>query len=310
MDKLFLTNSERGEEYNASVVKAKEEQRRKQLTVIYLDTLFFLNFGLDSLLLAASRRLSGSGARGSRVLLAALAGACYASAVFCTGWEVLSHPAVRCMAAAGMVWLAAEGRREWLRMLLLFVLLSCALAGGILLMQVTGIGSLSGGKGFPTTGQDGRLLLLCGAGEYALVGLAAGKGTKGETTAVLLCCEGRRVMLRALKDTGNLLRDPVSGQRVLVAEYQRVRPLFPEKCRPKGEMLLQPEVHLAQLMENWEPSRLRLLPFRAVGTKQGMLLAVRVDVMEVEGERRENQLVAVVDQRLSGDGSYQGVLGY
>ncbi|MCQ2442603.1 MAG: sigma-E processing peptidase SpoIIGA [Oscillospiraceae bacterium] len=281
------------------------------MTVVYLDTLFFLNFGLDGLLLSASKRLAGSRMHWGQTVLAATVGACYAAAVFVTRSPLLGHPITRMIAALGMVWLAAGQEEQRFRVLGVFFLLSCTLAGGVLMINRTGLGSLSNHSGFPTTTRDGFLLLLCGAGEYLLVSVLSLRpiGQKTALVPVLLTCEGRAVLLRALVDTGNLLRDPLTGESVLIADYDGVAPLFPAEHRPKAEAFQHPDQLLTQLSQQWSAAHPCLLPYRAVGTDQGLLLAVRVDRMEVEGTVSQNRLVAITAAPLSLNGRYHGIIG-
>ena len=59
--------------------------------------------------------------------------------------------------------------------------------------------------------------------------------------------QGRRQRLRALHDTGNTLRDPVSGQPVLVLEQDALRELWPPEAARIVEMRLPPEEKMARL---------------------------------------------------------------
>ncbi len=159
-------------------------------------------------------------------------------------------------------------------------------------------------------GSDGRMLLLCGAGEYLLVSLLC-RGQRKDATRtvpVLLKAEERTILLTALVDSGNLLRDPLTGKSVLIAEYEALRPLFPPDCRPETWKLERPEEVFQALSPKWV-GRLRLLPYSAVGTPSGLLLAVRLDRMEVNGRSFSGRLAAVTPQRLSVEGNYQAIIG-
>lgn len=277
------------------------------MTVVYLDSLFLMNLGLDSLLLASAQRLGGVRGQLWRTLTAASFGAAYTAAVFCLRWAWLTHPVVKCAAAVVMVLMASGRERRPLRVMGLFFLLSCALAGGVMLMELTGTGTMSNEQGFPATVSDGQMLAVCGAGEYLAVSAVSRFGGGGlETVSVLLRCEGRTVLLRVLVDSGNLLRDPVTGEPVLIAQRQAVACLFPGKTAPTAEELNSPAQVMASA-EGWTASRLRLLPYRAVGTQRGMLLALRVDEMEVNGQRWKNRLAALTAEDF--DGGYQGIIG-
>lgn len=306
--RLFVTVFEIGMEYTLSWTKGQRKVRC-YLTVVYLDTLVLLNLWLDGLLLTASRRLAGLAPRWKHTIPAAALGGAYAGAAFCLRWEWLTAPPVRMLMALGMVWLAADRGKSMLRIGGIFLLLSCTLAGAVLLMGRAGVGYLTTASGFPVSWQDARLLMLCGAGEYALVSiLTEHTSNRKATAAVLLSSQGRTVLLRTLLDTGNLLKDPLTGQKVLIAEYDAVSALLPPSERLNREVFSNPVAHSDRLGTQWGRTRLRLLPYHALGTERGLLLAVRVDRMEANGTVWENQLVAVTGQRLSENGRYQGIL--
>ena len=65
------------------------------MTVVYVDSVFILNGVMDYLLLLVTARLAGIPLRRRRYLLAALAGAAYAVAVFLPGMGFLSAPPVK-----------------------------------------------------------------------------------------------------------------------------------------------------------------------------------------------------------------------
>lgn len=261
--------------------------------MVYLDNLLLLNLGLDALLLRAAARLSRAGTNWRRTMLAAAFGSVYAAAVLLLPWPWLSHPLTRLAAAAAMARLCS--RRATLSLLLLFLLLSCALAGVALGLSLTGVGSMSHGALLPVTLADGRLLLLCGAVTYVACAAAAQllPMREARTVPVLLCCQGRRALLRALVDTGNLLQDPLTGKGVPVVYAGAAGTLLPVPCRELLHDLSDPEAVFAALAEQWSPGRVSLLPFRSVGTGKGLLLAIRLDWLEVDGTRMESRLAAL-----------------
>ena len=57
-----------------------------------------------------------------------------------------------------------------------------------------------------------------------------------------------------------------------------------------------------------DPARFRLLPYRSVGVDSGLLLAVRVDALEVDGKPCPNRLIALSPTPVSDTGAYQALL--
>lgn len=140
---LFATPFTGGPAYNSV-------HRRKgggMMTVVYVDSVFILNGVMDYLLLLVTARLAGIPLRRRRYLLAALAGAAYAVAVFLPGMGFLSAPPVKAAAGVLMALIAYGGETRLARLTLLFFALSCALAGSVL-----ALGLLAGGS-VPVTGE-------------------------------------------------------------------------------------------------------------------------------------------------------------
>ena len=72
---------------------------------------------------------------------------------------------------------------------------------------------------------------------------------------------------------------------------------------------LTPEEKMARLYRQGCPVRFTLLPFRAVGTRGGLLLAAKSDYIEVEGKRYWRTPVALSEQPVSDGGGYHALWG-
>ena len=286
----------------------KQGEEGEVMTVIYVDTLFLLNALVDYLLLLCAARLAGEPLKRLRFALGAVLGGGYAVAIFLPGLGFLERPACRLAAAVLMVLAAFWGRRQ----VLIFFALSCAFAGGVLAISMLGGQGLSLNRGVIYSGMDLKIVLLSAAGCYAVLSLLLQKAVRhtsftGELKAVRLELEDRTVELTALTDTGNTLTDPVTGQGVMVAEGERLLPLFAVSQRPSVQELRDPAGALERL--TGAGGHFRLLPYRAVGVDRGLLLAVRVDRAVVDGEDRGAMVVALSPTPVSDGGGYGALLG-
>lgn len=126
---------------------------------------------------------------------------------------------------------------------------------------------------------------------------------------VTIALGGRTQTVTALYDTGNTLRDPVSGCPALVLERREAETLWsPEVARLLAEDA-PPEEKMARLHRMGCPVRFTLLPFRTVGTEAGLLLAARSDYIEVNGYRYPRTPVALTEQPVSDGGGYHALWG-
>ena len=261
------------------------------MTVVYIDSVFVLNTVMDYLLLLSAARLAGLPLRRKRYLLAALAGGAYAAAVFLPGCGFLAAMPVK-LAAGVLLGLIAYGGEECLlRLLLLFFSVSCGMAGCVL-----GLGLLAG-SGVPVvngvfyTNVNAKVLLISSAATYIVLTVvfraAAKHGTESRLLPIRTCIGGRTVELRGLWDSGNGLQEPGGSRSVLVVSPGGLDAVLPKEARsllhPKA--LQAPEELLEPLRKAAPSLRPRLLPYHAVGTTGGLLLAIRTDWTEVAGTR-------------------------
>ena len=251
------------------------------MTVVYLDAFLVLNFVVNYLLLACAGKLDGEPVGRGRTALAAALGAAYGGLALLPDWGFLEHPVCKAGAAVLML-LAAFGRSErLLRTGALFLVLSCAFGGALLLVaMVRGSDPGTGGLLGPSLGMRG--ILIAAALSYGMLSLLlrgqfAHTRTGGELQELTLSRQGRSVTVLALRDTGNTLQDPVTGRPVVVIEGEKLQTLVPELPVLDRQSLSHPVDLLRDLEGELGGLRLQLLPYRAVGVECGMLLALRVD---------------------------------
>lgn len=277
---------------------------------VYLDELFALNAAVNYLLLAGSARIGGGRLSRLRLWLAAGLGGVYAAAALAPELSFLRAGAMQAVCAALMLLTAFGAHRRTLRLGLLFVLLALTL-GGLVFLGTQVLGAelllLPGGAYYPVSVPG--LLLLASGGYlivYVLLSRAAEHGG-GEIEPLTLELNGRTAHVRALRDTGNTLRDPITNERVLVVAPETARQLLPEAAL-EGQSLARADALLPELARRYPALHPRLIPYRAVGTASGVLLAVRCFASDRKGRRRA-VLTAFSPTALSDGGSFDALTG-
>lgn len=284
------------------------------MRVVYIDSLFLLNFTVDYLLLLSAARMAGEVLHRVRFLLAAAAGGLYACGIFLPGLGFLQHPLCAVSAAVLMALIAYGGARRLMRLTLLFLALSCALGGAVLAVGYLGGRAVGLKNGILWPQMDMKTVLLAAAVCYLVFALVfrrlfGGKQGKGGIVPVTVELFGHKVSCRALIDTGNSLTDPLSGKPVLVAEGERMTPLFPREQMLRREELYAPAEAMERFAEGPMQGRLRLIPYRAIGVEQGMLLALRPDRVTINGESYGTMLVALSPGPVTESGTYCALVG-
>ncbi len=251
---------------------------------VYLDLLFILNFLVDLLLLLGTNRLAGHPVGLKRAIPAALLGSGYAACCVLPGFAFLGNLLWRLVSLTLMSILAFGLSGSGLRRGVLFVFLSMAL-GGIAM----------------GLGRGGFVSIVLSAGGVCFLCLVGFRGRAGgqQYLPVTIRYAGRTAHLTALVDTGNTLRDPLSGRPVLVVDAAAATKLLPLS----REQLTSPVETLATA----KVPGLRLIPYSAVGQSAGLLLGLRPDGVQINGKEAE-YMVAFAPQSL-GQGQYQALAG-
>ncbi len=251
---------------------------------VYLDAVVGLNFLVDFLLLVGSNYLAGYPGNPGRAALAAAVGGIYGGACLLPGFAFLGSTLWRFVSLGLMSVIAFGFGTGSRRRCVLFVLLSMALGGVALGLGSGGFAALAAAAA--------AVCLLC------LLGFRGNAAPK-RLVPVELSREGREVRLMALHDTGNTLRDPLTGEQVMVAGAEAAMELL----GLDRDALADP---VATAAKGKVPG-LRLIPYRAVGQSGGMLLGVRVPEARIGGKRR-SMVVAFAPDGLGGD-EYGALIG-
>ncbi len=274
------------------------------MDVIYLDSLFGLNLLIDYCLVLASARVCGVVLRRWRYALAALIGALYAALMVLPGCGWLANGAMKLALGAAMALIAFGGEAHLVRCTVVFFAVSAAFGGAVYAASM--LAGVSPGSGALVT-VSGRVLALSFAACYAAVSLVFRRRAKAadrEVRTVTVTLAGRSVTLKALRDSGNDLHDPVSGLPAAVVERAAVLPIFPALHALPDDAVQALEV-LGALPEC--TGRVVLLPYRAVGVAGALLPAFRPDSVMIDGAA-EPMLLALSAQALTSDGAFAMVL--
>lgn len=282
------------------------------MTVVYIDKVFVLNLLVDYLMLLTTARLAGMPLQRKRLLLCAALGGLYAVAVFLPGLAALSHPLLRLLSGAAMALLAYWSLASRWRLVVLFFLLSGAMAGIVLALALVAGGGQSVAGRLYYADVSWPMLLSTAAGMYLLLHLLFSQGARhggGELMRVCISLHGKQKELLALHDTGNTLRDPVNGQPVLVIDRDALEDLWDEKVRHILNKTASAEEKIAHLHREGAGLGFTLLPFRSIGVSSGLLLAVRSDHVKVGHATYPRAWIALSDHPVSDGGAYCALWG-
>ncbi len=285
---------------------------------VYADVLFLVNFSLDYVSLYITGRLMSRPMKALRLVAASALGALYAVAALFFDLPEPVYISVT-LAVSGVMCICAFRLRVKADLLgavvetvgagVLLFAVGCALGGAM-----TAIYSLGAGYNDTpsSTGSVGIMAAVAAAATVAVAagGRAASRRGGVRCASVTVTAEGRSVTLDALADSGNLLRDPISGRPALIISADAASPLLPpEIC----EAAVSADVAgAAGALPPELLRRVRLLPVSNV-YGSGLLLGYRPDSVMVgsrDGKMRDREYdcIIVVSAARGGFGGFDAVL--
>lgn len=248
---------------------------------IYAETLFIINFSAVFFCLGPACRVYGVPPR--RQLAASAAGAFWALVIFAAGF---CGAASKAAAAAGFVFTAAAAFGRKTRAWLLFGMLLLSVYAAVTIFISffgSGIGAFIK-NGVIYFNVPARIFVPVFAVILPLITAAerlkrAAAGIRRHRLKITK--SGREADVLALFDSGNLLKDPRSGRRVILVSRNALKPLEPEKI-----LTSEPPV---------------IIPYRSLG-HSGALLGFYPDSIILDSKKEINEaVIGISEERFAGD---------
>ena len=123
------------------------------------------------------------------------------------------------------------------------------------------------------------------------------------------------ISVKALIDSGNMLKEPISGCPVIVVEKYKLIDILPTEILQNLKEIIEGKFLCSN--ENTEISnylpRFRVIPFSSLGKQNGLLLGIKVDKVTINFEDEEKNvndvIIGIYDEHLSKRESYTALVG-
>lgn len=277
------------------------------MKTVYVEDMFLLNFIINYFIILATAKLCALPLKRGRFAIAAALGAAYSVLTLLPALSFLATVPMKLALGVLMTLIAFGNAKHILRPFIAFMCVSAAFGGAVFAASMLAGADISQGLYINTSM---RVLLLSFAACYlglTLVFKQLSRRRQREVLSVKIALGERKITVKALKDTGNELFDPLSGLPVIVVQIEALYPLLPEIS---GKLLGGSAADfLSAISENENlKNRFRLVPYTSMGTEHGLLPVFRPDKLWIEGKEQKNLLVGVCGHRICPDDEFSAVL--
>lgn len=141
------------------------------------------------------------------------------------------------------------------------------------------------------------------------------KNIKGKLTKKDMFCNikininSNTVYTKAIIDTGNFLKEPITKIPVAVVEKDILKGVIPEEILNNLSNIIEgKEIALGEYL-----SKIRLIPFMSLGKENGMLIGMKADGLAINTQDDvlfiKNIIIGIYDGNLSKTGKYKALIG-
>ena len=289
--------------------------------IVYIDLIFIINTVLTSALLFAVGKLLEFDYNYWRVIIAGVVGTLYTFLVILIQYytipgnlKILLQIVLNILIACLMIYIA-YGKMNFNKFIksvgYLYLLSFFAVGTGISVFYLYGVNPLRS-KSVIFSLFVLVVIFFCGKFGYRLFKKYINTGE--QILEVSISIFDKAISVQGFVDTGNRLKDPISGLPVIILEVKKMIPFCREMLKNKIQKWEGDFYVLLRAFENEErwKSRVRVLPFSDLGQEHGMLVGLVPDrvVINYEGGKLEtkNLVIGLTERKLDSNNEFSALI--
>ena len=288
---------------------------------IYIDVVLFENLIMNYIILLATGIILKIKIKHLRLIIASLIGAIYSIFGYISNIKAYSNMILKIILSIIIIYVAynpQDVKKMW-KELLVFYLTSFAFGGAafalIYIVKPQDIlmknGLFLGTYPLKTVILAAIVAFILIIGVFKIVKSKISK--KDMFKDIKINIEGKEVQVKAMVDTGNMLKEPISGKPVIVVEHTLLYDILPKEILNNLEKILGGDIEsLPDEIKNKYISKLKFIPFSSLGKQNGMLIGITptyVEVMQEENTKKEDVIIGIYNKSFTKNGEYRALIG-
>ena len=289
---------------------------------VYIDVVFLENLILNVIILYATSLIAKINLKIIRTLISASIGSIYAIMYYIFQIGLYSNIIFKFVLSVIMIYVAFNPKefKTLLKVLILFYLTSFVFGGAslsvIYLVNAQRINIQNGmiiGKYTMNTIFTGIIIAF-------IVIVIAFKIIKSKISKNDLFCDirfkinNKEIKTKAMLDTGNLLKEPITNIPVVVVEHKLLYDVIPNEILDNIENNLGGDLEdISDEVKSDYISKLKVIPFTSLGKQNGILLGIKADELIVEEMNSEKKIdkviIGIYNKELSKKRTYSALIG-
>lgn len=287
---------------------------------IYLDVIFLENIVINYIMLYVTGIISKAQIKQKRIFLGALIGAIYSIIYYLFRLKIYSSFIIKIILSIVIIYVAfnSSNLKELLKKVLLFYLSSFVFGGAaIAIIYMVNSQNITIQNGVLVGSYTLRTVLIGIVVAYFTIILAfkiIKISKKDLICEIVVTLNNKEINSKALIDTGNLLKEPITNLPVIVMEHTLLYDILPKEILNNVEKILGGD--FSKIPENIKEeysAKLKVIPFSSLGKQNGMLLGIKAEnlIINLKEETRkiDKVVIGIYNKSLTKNGEYKSLLG-
>ena len=289
---------------------------------VYLDIIFLENFILNCIILYAVSLVIKEKAGCIKLIIASLIGASYVIIYYLINFQSKWNLIFKIILSVVMVYISfmPKSFKEFIKQITFFYLVSFVFGGASLgVIYMVNAGKISIRNGIIVGNYTLKTIFIGVILAFTIITVAF-KFVKNRISKKDLFCNIKiiinqsKINVKAVIDTGNFLKEPITNIPVIVVEKDILKNFVPKEILENIENILGGDLkNIPENIQNEYMSKLKVIPFSSLGKQNGMLLGIKADgvVVELDNEEKyvEKVILGIYTKKLSKKDEYNALLG-
>ena len=288
---------------------------------IYIDIVFFENLIMNSIILIATGIILKQKLSWIRILLASSLGAIYSILSYISELKIYSNFILKIILSILIIYIAYNPqtiKKLW-KSILIFYLTSFVFGGAAFaLIYIVKPQEILMKNGLFLGTYPLKTVILAAVVAFIVL-VAAFTIVKSKISKKDMFCDieielnSKKIETRAMIDTGNLLKEPITNTPVIVMEHTLLYECIPKEILDNLENILGGDFEkIPEETKKEYISRLKLIPFSSLGKQNGMLVGIKADnvkIIEEQEYEKKNVIIGIYNKSFTKRGEYRALIG-
>ena len=257
-----------------------------------------------------------------RLVLASLVGAIYTIIAYISNLRIYSNFFLKLILSVVIIYIAFNPKsvKKLCKFTLIFYLTSFVFGGAAFaLIYIVKPQEILRNNGLVLNSNSLKVIFISAIVAFMIITIGF-KVVKNKISAKDMYCDikiklnHKEIETKAMIDTGNFLKEPITNTPVIVVEHTLLYNCIPKEIlNHLGNILGGDFSEIPKNIKEEYMPRLKVIPFSSLGKQNGMLLGIKAEEVVIKNEEeskiKENVIIGIYNKSLTKRGEYRALLG-